>query len=169
MSILNVNKINPVGSGSTITITGIASVTNSISVGNSVTASSFHGDVTGNATGLSGSPTIDVSNVTAGIVTANSLSIADGTTSIDKHAVGVGTTTTAGRNAGVSTATGTIIYNTNFNALQVYTGSAWNVINTKTPDFAIHYLVVGGGGGGGGSFRGGGGGGGGRRSQWANC
>ena len=48
MSILNVNKINPVGSGSTITITGIASVTNSISVGNSVTASSFHGDVTGN-------------------------------------------------------------------------------------------------------------------------
>ena len=101
MSILNVNKINPVGSGSTITITGIASVTNSISVGNSVTASSFHGDVTGNATGLSGSPTIDVSNVTAGIVTANSLSIADGTTSIDKHAVGVGTTTTAGRNAGV--------------------------------------------------------------------
>ena len=44
MSILNVNKINPVGGGSTITIAGIASVTNNISVGNSVTASSFHGD-----------------------------------------------------------------------------------------------------------------------------
>ena len=44
MSILNVNKINPVGGGSTITITGIASVTNNISVGNSVTANSFHGD-----------------------------------------------------------------------------------------------------------------------------
>ena len=43
MSILNVNKINPVGGGSTITIAGIASVTNNISVGNSVTASSFHG------------------------------------------------------------------------------------------------------------------------------
>ena len=38
MSILNVNKINPVGGGSTITIAGIASVTNNISVGNSVTA-----------------------------------------------------------------------------------------------------------------------------------
>ena len=45
MSILNVNKINPVGGGSTITIAGIASVTNNISVGNSVTASSFHGNL----------------------------------------------------------------------------------------------------------------------------
>ena len=43
MSILNVNKINPVGGGSTITITGIASVTNNISVGNSVTANAFYG------------------------------------------------------------------------------------------------------------------------------
>ena len=43
MSILNVNKINPVGSGSTVTIAGIASVTNNISVGNSVTATTFHG------------------------------------------------------------------------------------------------------------------------------
>ena len=50
MSILNVNKINPVGGGSTITIAGIASVTNNISVGNSVTASSFHGNFTGNFT-----------------------------------------------------------------------------------------------------------------------
>ena len=35
MSIVNVNKISPVGSGSTVTIAGIASVTNNISVGNS--------------------------------------------------------------------------------------------------------------------------------------
>ena len=44
MSILNVNKINPVGGGSTITIAGIASVTNNISVGNSVTATTYYGD-----------------------------------------------------------------------------------------------------------------------------
>ena len=44
MSILNVNKINPVGGGSTITIAGIASVTNAVSVGNSVTANAFYGD-----------------------------------------------------------------------------------------------------------------------------
>ena len=38
MSILNVNKINPVGGGSTITIAGIASVTGSVS------ATTFQGD-----------------------------------------------------------------------------------------------------------------------------
>jgi len=77
MSILNVNKINPVGGGSTITIAGIASVTNNISVGNSVTAGSFvgpiegnvTGNVTGNATGLSGNPSIN----TTGIITATTL------------------------------------------------------------------------------------------------
>ena len=60
MSILNVNKINPVGSGSTVTIVGIASVTNNISVGNSVTASSFHGNLTGNLTGNTGNFTDSV-------------------------------------------------------------------------------------------------------------
>ena len=49
MSILNVNKINPVGGGSTITIAGIASVTNNLTSGNisvasSVTATTFYGD-----------------------------------------------------------------------------------------------------------------------------
>ena len=53
MSILNVNKINPVGGGSTITIAGIASVTNAISVGNSVTANAFYGSGS-NLTGITG-------------------------------------------------------------------------------------------------------------------
>ena len=49
MSILNVNKINPVGGGSTITFAGIASVTNNLTSGNisvasSVTATTFYGD-----------------------------------------------------------------------------------------------------------------------------
>ena len=51
MSILNVNKINPVGGGSTITITGIASVTGSISVASSVTATTFYGSGS-NLTGI---------------------------------------------------------------------------------------------------------------------
>ena len=49
MSILNVNKINPVGSGSTITISGIASVTGSITA-TDVTAA-HHGDGS-NLTGI---------------------------------------------------------------------------------------------------------------------
>ena len=50
MSILNVNKINPVGGGSTITIAGIASVTGSIS---------------GNGSGLT---TLNASNISSGTV-----------------------------------------------------------------------------------------------------
>ena len=69
MSILNVNKINPVGGGSTITIAGIASVTGNVTAPNFVGA--VTGNVTGNAdtaSGLSGNPSIN----TTGIVTATS-------------------------------------------------------------------------------------------------
>ena len=44
---------------------------------------------------------------------------------IKQNAVGMGTTTTAGRDAGVSTATGTLIYNTTAREVQVYNGNAW--------------------------------------------
>ena len=67
-------------------------------------------------------------------------------------------TTTAVRNSGVSTATGSIIYNSNLNALEFYNGSEWKAISSKSSSFNVNYLVVGGGGGGGGYFRGGGGG-----------
>ena len=50
MSILNVNKINPVGGGSTVTIAGIASVT---------------GSITGNGSGLT---TLNASNLASGTV-----------------------------------------------------------------------------------------------------
>ena len=40
--------------------------------------------------------------------------------------VGVGTTTTTGRNAGVSTATGTLIFNATTGELQVYNGNSWD-------------------------------------------
>ena len=87
MSILNVNKISAVGGGSTITIAGIASVTNNISVGNSVTAGSFvgpiegnvtgnlTGDVTGNTSGSSGSCTGNAATATlaSGITTTASI------------------------------------------------------------------------------------------------
>ena len=46
---------------------------------------------------------------------------ADSKTVITGSSVGIGTTTTAGRNAGVGTAVGTMIYNSTENRLQVYT------------------------------------------------
>ena len=39
--------------------------------------------------------------------------------------VGIGTTTTSGRNAGVSTVAGTVVYNVDSTSLQVYSGSEW--------------------------------------------
>ena len=77
MSILNVNKINQVGGGSTVTITGIASVTNNltatnISVGSSVTANTFFGSGS-NLTGIDATALKDGSgNV---IVQASSLDV----------------------------------------------------------------------------------------------
>ena len=73
MSILNVNQIQPVGSGQTVTI----SATNVDSGSATVTAGTFTGNltgnvtgnVTGNATGLSGTPNLNV-----GILTATSFS-----------------------------------------------------------------------------------------------
>ncbi len=75
MSILNVNKINPVGGGSTITISGIASVTGNVTAPSFVGAvtgdvtGNVTGNVTGDATGLSGNPSIN----TTGIITATTL------------------------------------------------------------------------------------------------
>ena len=82
--------------------------------------------------------------------------------------LGVGNTTTVGRNAGVSTATGALIYNTTTNALEVYNGSSWLSVTSKVGSFNISYLVVGGGGAGGGNYRGGGGGAGALRTNWNN-
>ena len=47
------------------------------------------------------------------------------TTHFSQHSVGVGTTNTAGRNAGVGTATGTLLFNSQAEELQVYTGNEW--------------------------------------------
>ena len=83
MSILNVNKINPVGGGSTITISGIASVTGSITA-TDITAA-HHGDGSNltslPAANLTGSlPAISAANLTnipagnlTGIITSGRL------------------------------------------------------------------------------------------------
>ena len=94
MSIVNVNQIQPVGSGQTVTINAA-----NISAGSAtVTAGSFvgnlSGNVTGDATGLSGTPNLNV-----GILTASSFSgSGSGLTGVGKilqvvQASGTGTVT----------------------------------------------------------------------------
>ena len=68
MSILNVNQIQPVGSGQTVTI----SATNIDTGSATVTAGTFTGNLTGNATGLSGSPTLSgITSVSTTNLTVN--------------------------------------------------------------------------------------------------
>ena len=98
------------------------------------------------------------------------------------NAVGLGTTDTTGRNAGVGTATGTLIFNTTVSGLQAFNGSVWSnvsssvnatggtkftfgnnivhaftstqpfVINGGPPSIPIEWVLIGGGGGGGAGF-----------------
>ncbi len=107
---------------------------------------------------------------------------------IQEHAVGVGSTTTAGRDAGIGTARGAIIFNETTENIEFYNGVVWKAVEGKTTvtggtettsgvytihtftssgslvvsgkDVSADYLVVGGGAGGGGTRGGGGGAGG---------
>ena len=63
--------------------------------------------------------------IATGIVTATEFDSVSGSTFLKQHSVGVGTNTTAGRNAGVGTATGEMLYNVNNLQLQVYDGTNW--------------------------------------------
>lgn len=70
--------------------------------------------------------------ITTGIITAIGGNLTEGSF-LTGTSVGVGTTTTAGRNAGVGTANGTLIYNSTDNALEMYVNNEWSVIQQKVP------------------------------------
>ena len=124
------------------------------------------------------SPTVtltgDVTGNLTGDVTADTITVGD--KFISSAGVGIGTTDTAGRNAGVGTAVGTLIYNTTTKGVEVYDGTGWiaglqsfsvtggSKDTTSRSGYAVHtftspgtltvtgsgdveYLVVGGGGG----------------------
>ena len=70
MSILNVNKINPVGGGSTITIAGIASVTGNVTATGTITGE-HHGD----GANLTGLPAANLTGTLPALNAANLTSI----------------------------------------------------------------------------------------------
>ena len=70
---------------------------------------------------------------------SDKLVLENGTVFLNKHSVGVGTTTQAGRNAGVSTATGTIIYNAETEKIQVYANATWRNVGSLEPDQSSGY------------------------------
>ena len=109
------NSVVKVGTGITLDATsGIVTATG-VNVTGVVTATTFLGNVTGNATGLSGSPSINVTNITAsGTVTyedvtnVDSVGVVTARGGFEIGAAGVGGTITAVGNAeiaGIMTAT----------------------------------------------------------------
>ena len=74
------------------------------------------GNVTGNATGI----------------TTTQITVGD-TFLKATNQVGLGTTSTTGRNAGINTATGTIIYNSSTRELQFYNGTSWTCLLYTSP------------------------------------
>jgi len=94
-------------------VTGVVTATG-INASGVITATSFSGDGSSlsgiDATTLKDSGgTIRVQANTSGAVVSGMITV--GNSFIKDEAVGLGTTTTAGRKAGISTAAGTIIYN----------------------------------------------------------
>jgi len=112
-----------------------SSTTGSVSIGTATFTGGLSGDITGlNVTGVITATTLN-QNV-SGVVTATSFNatsnITVGDSFINATSIGIGTTTTAGRNAGVGTAAGTLIYNTTTDQLEVYTPDGWQV-GAKSP------------------------------------
>jgi len=117
-----------------VDITGVATATTfSGNLTGNVTGN-LTGDVTGNLTGdVTGNVTGDVTgnltgDVNAGVITATS-SITVGSAFIKPTSIGVGITDTAGRDAGISTATGTVIYNTTTQTAQLWNGNSWDTLS----------------------------------------
>ena len=69
--------------------------------------------------------------ITTGIVTA--AQSADAVTFLKGNSVGIGSTTTTGRDAGIGTAIGEIIYNASDSVMQVWTGTLWETVKFKPP------------------------------------
>ena len=65
--------------------------------------------------------------VVTGVMTANVSGVYLGT-----HAVGLGTTTTTGRDAGIGTPVGSLVFNRTTNLVQIYKGNKWSDISDGT-------------------------------------
>jgi len=118
----NTDTITAIDGALTVSGAELSAVTNLNATG-IITATSFSGPLTGNVTGnLTGNLS---GNVNAGVVTATS-NIVVGNSFIRSTSIGIGTTTTIGRNSGVGTATGTLIFNSDTKSLQIYIENSWN-------------------------------------------
>ena len=84
----------------------------------SIGTATFTGGLSGDITGLNVTGVITATTFSQTVGAGGSITVGD--SFVKSGAVGLGTTTTAGRNAGVSTAIGTLIYNETLGQVQVF-------------------------------------------------
>ncbi len=119
-----VNNIEPDACISTVTVNGDCQATTFKGDGSNLTG------IDASSIKFGGAVKVQANNsgaVVSGILTVNQDN--DRTTFMTGNSVGVGTTNTAGRNAGVSTAAGTVIFNATTQTLEFYTGNTWVATN----------------------------------------
>ena len=103
---------------------GVSTVT----FGSEISASTFTGNVTGNVTG----------NLTGNVT--GSLTVGD--KFISSAGVGIGTTDISGRTAGVGTAVGTLTYDSQINAVMVFSQpGSWEVVGTQVGNLVVNASV----------------------------
>jgi hypothetical protein len=113
---IRVNQIQNRSGLSTVTFSDTGVVLSGITTVGILSATSITGNLTGNVTG-------NVTGTLTGSISTTSITVGD--KFISSSGVGLGATTTTGRNAGVGTAVGTIIYNSTVGIVEVYDGTTW--------------------------------------------
>jgi hypothetical protein len=106
-----------------LSVVGIVSATRFYGDGSTLTGIAATTNVLTNSLVVSG-----ITTATGGIQVGATTSITVGDTFIRRGAVGLGTTSTTGRNAGVGTAVGTMIYNSTTGCIEAYNGTSWRTV-----------------------------------------
>ena len=138
MSILNVNQIQPVGGGSTITVSANdVNFSGNISIGSSFVGTATTASLATSAQGLTGTPDITVGNIQSGVVTATTF-IGDGSGLTGVTASGSGINIkNNGSTVGVAA---TVDFGTNLNISPAAAGIV--TVTVGDTDFAIADKIV---------------------------
>jgi hypothetical protein len=130
VSIAGVTTVGILSATGNSVFSGNLNVTGTISGNVSASGvSTFSGGIQGNVTGnLTGNITGSV-NATGLSTFSGGINVGD--SFIRSTSIGIGTTSTTGRNAGVSTAQGTLIFNSDTGSVQVYNGNAWRDVGKE--------------------------------------
>ena len=129
---IRVNTINNRSGLGTITVADTGVTVSGVVTAASGFSGALTGNVTGNVTGnITGNLTGTASTATNALgITTTIITI--GNSFIKSNHIGVGSVTASERDSLTGIATGSLVYNTTYNALQVYTGSAWETVGDQT-------------------------------------